>query len=133
MSTPLKSKTTGRDIMPIGDITEVSVVAIDFNQMKPEDVFKWLKEFGYHRYPIVYRLEDQTVKDPRYVHERNLNGEREVKGMDATMMIVPSYYFNKTMFLIDQETLDKIKKAFEHAIKNESIDETILRSKEAEE
>lgn len=93
-------------------IKEVSVTAIDYNNLKPEDVFKWLELFGFHRYPIEYHLESQKVTDQRYAHRFNPLGKREIKGGTCPMMIVPWYDVNETMFIIRESEYDRIKKAF---------------------
>ena len=99
-------------------IKEISVTAIDFNNLNPEDVFKWLELFGFYRYPIEYHIESQKVTDKRYAHRFNPLGKREIKGGLSPMMIVPFYDVNETMFIIRKEQYEKIKEYFLKSLQN---------------
>ena len=93
-------------------VRDISITAIDFTQMKPENVFEWLELFGFNRYPLEYYLEPQKITDPRYAHRFNPLGKREIKGDMTPMMIVPYYYYGETMFIIRQSEYDRIKEVF---------------------
>ena len=98
-------------------VREISITALNFDSMKPEQVFEWLELFGFYRYPIEYHLEPQKVTDQRYAHRFNPLGKREIKGDMYPMMIVPWYYLNETMFIIRESEYDRIKEQFLKAVK----------------
>jgi len=108
-------------------IKEASITVLDYSKVTSKTLRKWLEKLGFNRYPIQYRLEDQTVKDPRYAHKYNPDGKRDIKGCEPTMMIVPYYHFGETMYLIRQSTLDKLLDALEAS---DPTEESLVEVKE---
>ena len=89
--------------------TKVSIQAIDFKQMKPEDVFKWLELFSFKRYGEKYYIDPKKRVDPRYPVEID-----ESPPDWYTHLAVPSHYFNRNCIIIDEEQYNRIKENFIH-------------------
>jgi len=89
------------------EVKEVSITKIDFDEMLPADVFTWLEEFGFKRYGAKYHVDPSKRDDPRYPAEQD---ESPVGWY--THLAVPSYCYDKTMFIIDYETFEKIKNQY---------------------
>lgn len=88
-------------------ISEITIIPIDFNNLKPEDVFKWLEEFGLHRYGQRYYVDPKKRDDPRYPAEKD--------GSPIgwyTHLGVPQQYYDETMFIIKKSDFERIKEAF---------------------
>ena len=86
---------------------EVKIQAIDFDNLKPEDVFNWLELFTFKRYGERYHVDPSKRDDPRYP------AERDESPIDwYTHLAVPSRCYDKTMVIIDEEMYEKIKAAF---------------------
>jgi len=98
-------------------VREISITALNFDSMKPEQVFEWLELFGFNRYPLEYYIPSQKISDPRYAHRFNPLGKREIKGCMTPAMIVPYYYYGETMFIIRKSEYDRIKEQFLKAVK----------------
>lgn len=96
------------------EIKSVSFGIVDFNLLKPEKVFEWLEEFGFKRYACQYYVKPSERRDKRYPAEQDKSPEGWY-----THIGVPQNYFDndKTLFIIDAEMLNKIKKVFEHKIR----------------
>ena len=94
-------------------VREISVTAIDFDRMKPEEVFKWLELFGFNRYVEKNWIVPSKSVDPR-MPEGHVSTTPE--GLFHSM-IVPFYYYGETMFIIRQSEYDRIKETFLKAMK----------------
>ena len=93
-------------------IKEVSITAIDYNQLKPEDVFKWLEQFSFKRYVEKNYIIPSKSIDPRY--PEGCVGDSP-EGL-YTSMIVPYYLYDKTLIIISEDEYDRIKQAFLKAV-----------------
>jgi len=93
-------------------IKELSVTAIDFNELKPEDVFKWLELFSFKRYGVRHKLDPKKTDDPRYPSERDESPIGWYTSLD-----VPSQYYDRTCIIIDEEHYNRIKKTFQTVLK----------------
>ncbi|GAH43054.1 unnamed protein product, partial [marine sediment metagenome] len=98
----------GRRQREKAEITGVKITAIDFNNLQPKDVFEWLELFGTRRYGIRYYLDPSKRDDPRYPAEL----DESPVGWYTKLSITDNCY-DKTMFIIDEETYEKIKRLFE--------------------
>jgi len=91
--------------------------------LKPEDVFKWLEQFGFLRYVEKNYIIPSKSIDPRYPPDYI---SESPEGL-YTSMIVPEYNYNETMFIIRKSEFDRIKKSFEQSIEQGKLkDERIL-------
>ena len=88
-------------------IKSVSVEAIDFNNLKPEDLFKWLEKFGFKRYVSKKYIIPSKGEDPRLIWP---DGSPE--GLYSSV-IIPEYNLGKTLFIIPMEQFDRIHEVFE--------------------
>ena len=94
------------------EVNEISITAIKFSDIKPEDVFVWLEEFAFKRYGVRYYIDPSKRDDPRYP------AERDKSSIDwYTHLAIPSQHYNRTMIIIDEELFNKIKQAFSKSIK----------------
>ena len=91
-------------------IKSVSVEAIDFNNLKPEDLFKWLEKFGFKRYVSKKYIIPSKGEDPRLIWP-----DESPEGLYSSV-IIPEYNLGKTLFIIPMDQLDKIREAFESSI-----------------
>jgi len=97
------------------NIKEVSITAIDFNQLKPEDVFKWLEQFGFLRYVEKNYIIPSKSIDPRYPPDYVSDSPEGL----YTSMIVPQSDYNQTMFIIRKYDFDRIKESFEESLQKQ--------------
>ena len=88
-------------------VKEVSITKVDFDSLKAEDVFKWLEQFGFHRYGVRHHIDPSKSDDPRYPSERD---ESPIGWY--THLGIPSQYYNETMFIIRKSDFERIKKAY---------------------
>ena len=86
---------------------EVTIQAIDFNNLKPKDVFKWLEQFGFHRYGVRYHVDPSKRDDPRYPAEQD---ESPIGWY--THLTVPRQYYDENVFIIRESDFERIKEAF---------------------
>lgn len=89
------------------EVKEVSITAINFKNLKPEDVFKWLEMFSFNRYGERHFIDPKKGDDPRYPSERDGSPPDWY-----TFLQVTSNCYDRDMIIIDEETYEKIKKAF---------------------
>ncbi len=90
----------------------ISIIKIDFNTLKPEDVFEWLEQFGFKRYGVRYYVDPSKRDDPRYPAEL----DESPVGFYTKLSVTDNCY-DKTMFIIDVDTFKKIKNSFEKHFK----------------
>ncbi len=95
-------------------IKSVSVEAINFNNLKPEDVFKWLEKFGFKRRVTKKYIIPSKGEDPKLIWP---DGSPE--GLYPSV-IVPKFNLGKTLFIIPMEQLDRIREVFESQICEDS-------------
>lgn len=88
-------------------VTEISIIPINFNNLKPEDVFKWLEEFGFHRYGVRHHIDPSKSDDPRYPREYVTSPA----GL-YTSVIIPKQYYDEDIFIIRNSEFEEIKTAF---------------------
>ena len=93
---------------------EISIIPIDFNNLKPEDVFKWLEEFGFHRYGVRHIIDPKKSDDPRYPSEY----DNSPVGW-YTHLGIPQQYYDETMFIIKKSDFERIKEAFQASLPKE--------------
>ena len=91
-------------------IESISVEKIDFNDLKPEDVFKWLMKLGFKRYVTKQYIIPSKGEDPRLIWP-----DESPEGL-YTSVVVPEYNLGKTLFIIPMEQLDRIREVFESQI-----------------
>lgn len=92
------------------EVKEVKLIAIDFDTMKPEDVFTWLEQFGFYRYGEKIFIDPKKSDDPRYPSE---NDNSPIDWY--TFLQVPSQYYDETMFIIRKSDFERIKMAFQNS------------------
>ena len=90
-------------------VKEVSITAIDFNNLKPEDVFKWLDQWGFKRFVAQEYIIPSKSVDPRLIWPNE-----SPEGLYHAI-IVPDYHKGKFLWMIDLEMFEKIKSYFESA------------------
>ena len=88
----------------------ISIESVDFNNLKPEDVFEWIMKFGSKRYVAKQYIIPSKGEDPRLIYP-----DDSPKGLYPTV-IVPDYNLGKTLFIIPVDQLDKIRAIFESQI-----------------
>lgn len=93
---------------------EITIIPIDFNNLKPEDVFKWLEEFGFHRYGVRNYIDPSKSEDSRYPREY----DNSPAGL-YTSVIIPQQYYDETMFIIKKSDFERIKEAFQASLLKE--------------
>jgi hypothetical protein len=96
------------------EVKEVTIQAIDLNNLKPEDVFTWLELFSFKRYGVRHHLDPSKTDDPRYPSECD---ESPVDWY--THLGVPSQYYDRNCIIIDEERYEQIKAAFRKANEQE--------------
>ena len=107
------------------EVKEVSITTINYRHLKPEDVFKWLEQFGFLRYGCNYNVDPSKRDDPRYPAER----DQSPVGW-YTHLGIPGQYYNRTMFIIDKEQFDTIKQAFHNSLLNASRNSSLSTPQE---
>jgi len=85
----------------------ISITSLDYNEIKPENIFAWLELFAFKRYGENIYTNPKEVDDPRY----------DVKNDNSpidwyTYAQLPSQYYGKTVLIIDLEQYEKIKEKF---------------------
>ena len=98
-------------------IKSVSVEAIDFNNLKPEDVFKWLEKFGFKR-----RVSKKYIIPSKGENPQLIWPDESPEGL-YTSVIVPEFNLGKTLFIISMDQLDRIREAFESQYMTKSAKE----------
>ena len=93
------------------EVKEVTVTAINYRHLKPEDIFKWLEKFGFLRYGERYNVDPSKRDDPRYPAERD-----ESPPGWYTHLSIPSQYYDRTMFIIDKKQFDRLKEAYHSSL-----------------
>ena len=93
-------------------VKELTITKIDFSKLTPENIFECLELFGFTRYGSRYHVDPTKRDDPRYPAER----DKSPVGW-YTHINVPSQYYDKTVFIIDYETFQKIKNHYHSNIK----------------
>lgn len=104
----------------------LSIIKIDFKNLQPKDVFEWLEKFGFSRYGVRYFVDPSKRDDPRYPAERY----GSPKGW-YTHLPVTRHCYNRDMFIIDEETYEKIKACFKAALEEPYIEIPFLEDIEA--
>jgi len=95
-------------------IKEVSITAIDFNNLKSEDVFEWLEQWGFKRFVAEEYIIPSKGVDPRLKYPDN-----SPEGL-YTAVIVPNYHKGKFIWIIDFEMFEKIKSYFQQSLLKET-------------
>ena len=90
---------------------EVSITAIDFNEMKPEDVFKWIEQFSFTRHVLNHWMDYK--KSEKFVEWME---DPTIEPGLCPSVIVPYYYHRKNIVILTEEMYDKIKTAFLRAV-----------------
>jgi hypothetical protein len=81
----------------------VSITAIDFKNVTPETLVDFLKLFGFNRYVNRQWLIIRKGQDERYPCKDDGSPDGLYTGM-----IVPEQYYDKDMFVIPKEYLERI-------------------------
>jgi len=95
-------------------IKEVSITAIDFNNLKSEDVFVWLEKFGFKRFVAEEYIIPSKGVDPRLIWP-----DESPEGLYPSI-IVPEYHKGKFLWIIDYEMFEKIKSYFQQSLLKET-------------
>ena len=99
------------------EIKEASITKIDFNTLKPEDVFKWLELFGFKRYIYPHWIDPARSKNDQYPED---HVSESPEGLYHAC-IVPNYHNGKFLWMIDEDTFEKIKRTFESLHNKDNI------------
>jgi len=92
-------------------MSEITVTAVDYRNMKPEDVFEWLELFLFRRYACKYHVDPKKRDDPRYPAEQD---ESPIGWY--THINVPSRFYGKNVVIMDEELYEKIKHRFKEIL-----------------
>jgi len=88
-------------------IKEVKITRIDFNQMKPEDVFTWLEQFSFKRHVLNKWIDiKKSEKFLEWMEDSTLDPQL------FSAVIVPDFHHRKNLVIIEEEMYEKIKSAF---------------------
>jgi len=93
------------------EVKEITIQAINPDQMKPEDIFTWLEQFSFIRYGERNRIDPSKTDDPRYP-----SGLDESPIDWYTFLHVPSQYYDQNCVIIGEEMYEKLKAAFKEKI-----------------
>ena len=104
------------------EVKEVTVTAINYRHLKPEDIFKWLEKFGFLRYGERYNVDPSKRDDPRYPAERD-----ESPPGWYTHLSIPSQYYDRTMFIIDKKQFDRLKEAYHSSLSTQTPTEKSIK------
>ena len=96
------------------EIKEISITAVDFNQMKPEDVFKWLERLSFKRRVLNHWID--TKKSEKFVEWME---DSTLEPRLYTSVIIPDYHHRKVIIIIEEEYYNKIKELFEQKMSKE--------------
>ena len=99
-------------------IKEASLTKIDFNNLKPEDVFSWLEQFGFWRY-----VSEQYIIPNKSVDPRLIKPDESPAGLYLGI-IVPQFNLHEAVFVIRSDLFHKIKNAYHDSTTTHSHDET---------
>jgi len=91
------------------EINKVEITAIDFDKLQPKDVFEWLELFGFSRYVYPHWIVPAKSKNDQYPEDYVSESPEGL--YHAT--IVPEYFQGKFLWMIDEETYERIKSLFE--------------------
>lgn len=95
-------------------IKEMSITTIDFDEMSPSDVFKWLEQFGFWRY-----VSEQYIIPKKSVDPRLIKPDESPEGLYSGI-IVPEFNLNESVFVIRRDLFYKIKEAFQSSSRTET-------------
>lgn len=88
------------------EFSEAQIIAIDFNKFKPEDLFRWLEQFGFWRY-----VSEQYITPEKSVDPRLIEPDQSPEGLYPGV-IVPTYNLHEAVFVIRRDLYWKIKDAY---------------------
>ncbi len=94
------------------EVKKITIQAINPDQMKPEDVFKWIEQFSFKR-RVLNRWLDPG-KSEKYVEWME---DSKTPAQLFPAMVVPEFYHRKVMVLIEEEKYEKLKAAFKETIR----------------
>lgn len=94
------------------EVKKVTVQALNYNQMNPEDIFKWIEQFSFKRRVLNHWMD--PGKSEKYVEwmEDNKTPAQLFPGM-----IVPTHHHREVMVLIEERMYEKLKAAFKENIR----------------
>lgn len=89
------------------EVKEVTIQCINIDEMKPEDVFKWLEQFSFKRHVLNHWLDPKkSEKFKEWMEDSTLPAQL------FPCVIVPEHHHRKNIVIIEESMYQKIKAAF---------------------
>lgn len=89
------------------EIKEVTIQCINFNDMKPEDVFKWIEQFSFKRHVLNHWIDPKkSEKFTEWMEDSTLPAQL------FPAVIIPEYHHRKNIVILEESMYEKIKGAF---------------------
>jgi len=101
----------------IMEFSEAQITAIDFNNLKPEDLFQWFEQLGFWRY-----VSEQYIIPEKSVDPRLIKPDESPEGLYPGI-IVPTYNLHESVFVIRRDIFHKIKDAFHTSCQSPNVSE----------
>ena len=105
------------ELIPI-EVKEVTIQCINFNEMKPEDVFTWLEQFSFKR-----RVLNKWIDHKKSEKFKDWMEDPTTEPGLSPAVIIPYYHHRKVIIIIEEEMYEKIKAAFRKANEKMEIEQ----------